>query len=34
MAIYLSAEGRQISKNAAVWFARETGSVPGRSSGS
>ena len=27
-------EEREILKEAAVWFARETGSVPGRSSGS
>ncbi len=27
-------EEREILKKAAAWFARETGSVPGRSSGS
>ena len=27
-------EDREISKKAAVWFTRETGTVPGRSSGS
>ena len=34
MAVLLSAEGRQILKKAAAWFARETGTVPGRSSSS
>ena len=32
IAVLLSAEGRRILNKAAAWFARETGTVPGRSS--